>query len=193
MKISIRQITGNWDLGYALDKHVLSSVYVGDNAYGHPQFDTTRSEVGEALFKLKYRDDWSQIDPLANQLASSIYPKFDNVGFLIPMPASNVRARQPVTVLTEALGKLVNKPVFEYLLIKKPGGQQLKDLSIKEEKAVALKDSFSVHDSIEGSGPWNALVIDDLFDTGASLEAACAVLRAYPKIRKIYVSALTWK
>ena len=53
MKTVIRQITGSWDLGYVLDKHVLSSVYLGDNAYGHPQFDTTRSEVGEALYKLK--------------------------------------------------------------------------------------------------------------------------------------------
>jgi hypothetical protein len=72
VKVSIRQITGNWDLGYVLDKHRLSSIYLGDNEYGRPQFDTTRSEAGEALFRLKYRSDWTQIDPLANQLAASI-------------------------------------------------------------------------------------------------------------------------
>ena len=64
MKISIRQITDNWDLGYVLDKHAVSSVYIGENEYGHPQFDTTRSEAGEALFKLKYRSDWTQVDRL---------------------------------------------------------------------------------------------------------------------------------
>jgi predicted amidophosphoribosyltransferase len=109
------------------------------------------------------------------------------------MPASNVRPRQPVTVLTEALGKIVERPVFDSLLIKKPGGQQLKDIVIHAEKVEALKDSFSVNDTIEGAGPWNALLVDDLFDTGASLEAACAVLRAYSKIEKLYVAVLTWK
>jgi predicted amidophosphoribosyltransferase len=193
VKVSIRQIIGNWDLGYVLDKHALSSIYLGDNEYGRPQFDTTRSEAGEALFRLKYRSDWTQVDPLANELASSIYPKFADVGLLIPMPASNVRPRQPVTVLTEALGKIVDRPVFDDLLIKKPGGQQLKDIVIKAEKVEALKNSLSVNDTIEGAGLWNALLLDDLFDTGASLEAACAVLRAYPRIEKIYVAALTWK
>lgn len=193
MQTSVKKMTGNWDLGYVLDKHVLSSVYIGDNGYGHPQFDTTRSEAGEALFKLKYRSDWAQLAPLAQELAASIYPKFDRVGFLIPMPATNVRTRQPVTELTRALGQLVNTPVIEDLLIKKSNGTQLKDLATKEEKMEALKNSFSVQDQIEGMGPWNALLVDDLFDTGASLEAACAVLRSYSKIRKLYVATLTWK
>lgn len=192
MKISIRQIFGNWDLGYTLDKHVLSSVYICDDNYGHPQFETTRSEVGEALFQLKYRDDWAQIEPLAEELAASIYPKFENVGVLIPMSASNVRPRQPVTELTKSLGKIVEKPVFDNLLIKKPNGPQLKNITNKDEKLAVMKDCFTVSDVIEDAGPWNALLVDDLFDTGASLETACAVLRGYPKIAKIYVAALTW-
>ncbi|WP_454743956.1 hypothetical protein [Cupriavidus necator] len=53
MKTNLKQIFGNWDLGYALDKHTLRSTYIGDNEYGHPQFNTERSEPGEALFQLK--------------------------------------------------------------------------------------------------------------------------------------------
>lgn len=193
MKISIRQIFGNWDLGYALDKHVFLSTYIGDNEHGHPQFETTRSEVGEALFQLKYRNDWARIEPLAAELADSIYPKFENVGVLIPMSASNVRPRQPVTELTKSLGKIVKKPVFDNLLIKKSNSPQLKNITNKDDKLAALKDCFSVRDAIEDAGPWNALLVDDLFDTGASLETACAVLRGYPKIAKIYVAVLTWK
>ena len=193
MKTSIKQINGNWDLGYALDKHVLSSVFLGHNANGHPEFDTTRSEVGEALYQLKYRSDWNQVDPLANQLAVSIYPKFSNVGFIIPMPASKVRARQLVTEVAHALGLLIGKPVFDNLIIKTPTANQLKDISTREEKLKALHGSFSVHDAIAGQGPWNALLIDDLFDTGASAEMACTALRSYPKIRNIYVAVLTWK
>jgi len=36
MKSAVRKIEGNWDLGYVLDKHVLSSIYTGDNAQGYP-------------------------------------------------------------------------------------------------------------------------------------------------------------
>jgi hypoxanthine phosphoribosyltransferase len=39
----------------------------------------------------------------------------------------------------------------------------------------------------------NALVLDDLFDSGASMEAACTVLRTYAKIDKIFIAAFTWK
>ena len=43
-------------------------VYLGDDEYGHPRFNTTRSEPGEALYQLKYRADWNQVQPLAAQL-----------------------------------------------------------------------------------------------------------------------------
>ena len=78
-------------------------------------------------------------------------------------------------------------------LIKEPDGKQLKDIRTKAEKVEALKGKFGVNDIIKGAGPWNVLLVDDLFDTGASLEAACAVLREYPKIRKIFIAAVTWK
>ena len=193
MKNSIRKIEGNWDLGYVLDKHSQSSIYTGDNAQGHPQYETIRTEVGEALFQLKYRQDWKQIPLLAAEIAASLYPRYKDVGMLIPMPASNLRARQPVTELAEALGKLVKLPVFENLLNKKRNGKQLKNLTSKAEKVAALQDSFSINDQISGEGEWNALIVDDLYATGASMEAACAALRTYPKVRKIYVAALTWR
>lgn len=193
MKTNIRQLHGNWNLGYALDKHVLKSFYVGDNEYGRPQFDTTRSEVGEALFQLKYRSDWSQVEPLARELASSIFPNFSHVGLLIPMPASTQRARQPVTELTNALGQIVGKPVFDNILIKSSTHQQLKNLNTKEEKVNALQGCFSINDGIKNEGAWDALIVDDLFDTGASLEQACAALRGYKKVKNVYVATLTWK
>ena len=193
MKISIREIRGNWNSGYVLDKHTISSTYLGDDAHGHARFDTVRSEAGEALFQLKYRDDWTKVDVLANELAASIYPKFPNVGFLVPMPASNPRHRQPVTEVTKKLGELVDTPVFESILTKKSTGTQLKDLHNKDEKLKILKNTFNINDDIQGNGPWNVLLVDDLFDTGATLEAACEALRTYPKVRNIYVAVLTWK
>lgn len=196
MRINIRSIAGNWDKGYALDKHVLSSVYIGDNGYGHPQFDTTRSEVGEALFQLKYRQDWSKVGPLAAEIGNCILPLLGKVGLVIPMPASHTRPRQPVQEIALELGNLTGIPVFEGIVVKIPdasGGQQLKNLKTKEEKVAALQGRFLIRDGIGNNGCWSALVVDDLFDTGASMEAVCAALRTYSKINKVYVAALTWK
>ncbi|MDK9723296.1 MAG: ComF family protein [Sterolibacteriaceae bacterium MAG5] len=193
MKVSLREIVGPWDEGWVLDKHSVGSVCIGHNEYGHPVFETTRTEVGEATFQLKYRGDWAQARQLAQAISDHIYPKLANVGFIVPMPASTQRPRQPVTEVANELGKLVKLPVFDKLLLKTANGKSLKNLNTKDEKIEAIGDSFNVNDAITNDGQWNVLVVDDLFHTGASMEAACKVLRAYPKVRKIYVVALTWR
>lgn len=193
MEVKIREIKGNWDRGYVMDKHSKYSVVIGQNEWGHNIYDTTRTEVGEAVFQLKYRNDWSKVQPLAQGLYDELYPLFEKVKFILPMPASNERARQPVTEIAEALARLADIPFFDDLLLKESGGVSLKDLNTKEEKVAAIGNSFSVSDEIENDGCWNVLLIDDLYHTGASMEAACAALRGYNKVNKIYVAALTWR
>jgi len=193
LKVSLRQIRGPWDEGWVLDKHSASSVYLGDDQYGHPQFNTTRTEVGEATFQLKYRNDWTQAQPLATAIAQNICPKLSQVGFIVPMPASSQRVRQPVTEVANALGIIMKVPVFSNVLMKAKNGKSLKDLNTKDEKIEAIGDSFSVNDEISNDGQWNVLIVDDLFHTGASMETACNVLRTYRKVGKIYVAALTWR
>ena len=192
MHYNLREIVGIWDLGYALDKHTLYSNYIGDNEHGHPMFDTKRTEVGEALYQLKYRHDSNQVQPLAEALAKVAKERFGNIGLVIPMPASTVRPRQPVFELAKAISHLLGVNSFEGILSKKKGAA-LKNLSCKDEKLEALEGSFTLKDMIKGDGPWNALLVDDLFDTGASMEAACTLLKTYPKIAKIFVLTLTWK
>jgi len=196
MKINIRKIDGNWDLGYALSKHTLSSEFTGYNEHGHATFDTTRSEPGEALYQLKYRSDWSKVEPLAEEINKSLLPLFNKVGLIVPMCASVARGRQPVSEIARHMAKIANIPVFENLLLKSaaPKGQtQLKNMGSKEEKDAALAGRFSINNEISNAGIWNALIVDDLFDTGASMEAACAALKTYTKSGRVYVAAITWK
>ncbi len=193
MDVVLRQLQGPWDAGWALNKHMLRSTYLGDDEYGHPRFESVRTDVGEATYQLKYRQDWGQAQHLAKALLDQVVPKFAGIGFIVPMPASTARARQPVTEVAQALSALSGIPVFPDLLLKATTGKSLKDLQTKEEKIEAIGDSFTVHDTIQGTGPWNVLVVDDLFHTGASMEAACAALRKYPKVSKVYVAALTWR
>ena len=53
-------------------------------------------------------------------------------------------------------------------------------------------DAFNINDQL-GEGLYDVLIVDDLYDTGSSLEAATNVLRQYSKIRNIYVSTVTRK
>ena len=196
MIVNIKKLTGTWDLGYALDKHTLSSIYLGDDERGHPRFNTTRSEPGKALYQLKYNHDWSQVDPIAKQIQVSLIPLLTKPSLIVPMPASNVRARQPVDEIAVALGKLINIPVFNNIVVKSPaplGSQQLKDMATRAQKDAALNGRFSINPAITNQGCWNAILLDDLFDTGATMDAVCKVLRTYPKIGKIYAVAVTWK
>lgn len=192
MQVNLKQIRGPWDDGYVLDKHSVKSEYAGDNEWGHAQFKTERTEAGEAVFLLKNRADFDQAQPLAAAVAAHICPRFANIGFIVPMPASTVRPRQPVTAVAQALGHMVGRPVLTDFLRKSHPGPSMKDMKSKAEKLAAIGDSFAVGGDIP-EGRWNVLLVDDLFHTGASMEKACTVLRACPSVRGIYVAALTWR
>lgn len=191
MQTNIRRITGNWADGYVLDKHTVHSHVIGENEYGHPIFDTLRTEAGEALYQLKYKQDFAQAELLAAQIVCSILPHF-HAELIVPMPASNTRNVQPVDLIANAIGRMTDIPVFDKLMTKSKNGKQLKNLKTKEEKIAALQGTFTVCDGIAGTSSYSALLVDDLFNTGASVEAACAALMQYPRIKRVYVAAATW-
>lgn len=71
----------------------------------------------------------------------------------------------------------------------------MKNLNSKEEKVMALAEAgFHVGDpdAISAEGRFSALVVDDLFHTGASMEAAIRALKSHTKIAQVYVATLTW-
>jgi predicted amidophosphoribosyltransferase len=105
IKIAPRQIKGNWDDGYALDFHTVTSDYVGDDEYGHPQYATTRTDMGELLYRLKYKRDTSVIDPIVTTAGNFVRAKPWQIDLLIPVPASRPRTFQPVVALAKRLAE----------------------------------------------------------------------------------------
>jgi len=192
MEVNIKKINGVWELGYSLDKHTISSTPIGCNNFGHMQFNTIRSDAGEALYQLKYRSDLSQISSIAQQLNNSFGSVFSSANLIIPMPPSKVRNCQPVIGIAREFARLKGIPCYENLLVKTGVTPQMKDIATREEKISTLTGVFTVYDVLM-QGLFDVLIIDDLFDTGSSLEAATNVLRNYGKIRNIYVTTVTRK
>ncbi|AUH63723.1 ComF family protein [Paracoccus zhejiangensis] len=196
MKVRLRRISGAFTDGYALDKHSTSSVFIGYNDFGHAQYDTTRTAAGEAVFQLKYRDDFGQVDALAKAVVRNIVPKFPNIGLVVPTPASTTRKRQPVHEVALAVAKQMEVPLFDGLIAVSAAAantDSLKNMNTRQEKDTALKGRYQLNKLINNDGRWNALVLDDLYHTGATLDAVCSLLAQYDKIKGVYVAALTWR
>jgi len=72
VEIHPKRIRGDWAEGFVLDDHTLRSEFIGHDEYGHPQFDTIRSETGELLYKLKYKKDKSVIGDIISTASEFI-------------------------------------------------------------------------------------------------------------------------
>ncbi|WP_249360686.1 ComF family protein [Bathymodiolus heckerae thiotrophic gill symbiont] len=156
------------------------------------QFNTVRSEAGEALFQLKYRADFSKVFPIAQQMNKSFSDIFPPIDFIIPMPSSRDRFKQLVIEIAKEFSRLKGVPFYGNLLVKTRVTLPVKDIAIKDDKISTLMEALFIHD-ILNEGLHDVLIIDDLFDTGSSLEAATKSLQNYSKIRNVYVATVTRK
>lgn len=111
------ELTGNWKKGLALDLHTLSSVYLGPDQFGHDQFENTRSEIGELVYRLKSHSDKSTVPKIIHLLKQiKGIEKFD---YIISVPSSKTRNFQPVNAIAIALGEQRGVQVLTGFLKKK--------------------------------------------------------------------------
>jgi len=95
-KIKPRKIDGPRADGRVLDLHSSGSEFLGYDEYGHEQFDTRRTEVGELLYRLKYRNDTSALDEIgavAEKFISSWRIKFNVIVPALPTRTPRVQPR----------------------------------------------------------------------------------------------------
>lgn len=189
METNLIEVQGSWEDGYALDRHTVHSEIVGHNSSGYPIWETIRSEVGEAIYQLKYQGNDEGVEKLAETMAEMIDEQFGEVDAIIPLPPSKSRTVQPVSLLANAVAGELGIDCIEDVLIKNGTTPQMKDLSSKEERMEALLGCFSVIDNLDDVH--DVVLLDDLFSSGSTMEAATLVLREYDKIDNIYVAVFT--
>lgn len=197
MRVNVKEINGVWDKGYSLDKHTIRSVFVDIDENGRKIFDTERTDVGEALYQLKYKKDFSQCECIAENINNHIVHLLPSISFIVAMPPSKIRDKQPVTEIARILSSKMHKPFINGILVKSKSTPQMKDISTRNEKLELLLAAFCINESVVAEvlpdSNYNVLIIDDLFDTGTSLEAATQTLFKCDKISKVLVATATRK
>ena len=160
-----RPLSGPWQAGWALGFH---SRYAGG--------DWSRSGVGELAFRLKYRGERGALEPLVQQAAElcRAHPELVQVDGLVPVPPSTGRALDPVTEFAAALGERLARPVWP-LLVKTRRTAPQKEMRSLAQKRANVAGAFAVRGEARAK---RLLVVDDLYDSGATLEEVSRVLRA---------------
>lgn len=172
-----RKIRGPWIAGYVLDLHTLSITLVGYDEFGHPQFDTKRSQIGELLYRLKNRSDKSTIPELVDAAEAFIHSWEIEFSALIPVPPTRVyRTFQPVLALAGELANRLKLPLLKSAVRKAKQIPELKNILDPSERKRLLEGAFAVNPTLVQSHC--ILVIDDLYRSGATISAVTEALTA---------------
>lgn len=190
VEINPKKIIGAWDEGYSLDQHTIESRLVGYNAYGHAEFSTKRSPLGELLFRLKYRSDRQCIDPIVETAIQFLESWDISPAILIPVPASNTARRdQPVVEIAKCLSKQSAIPLCLDCVKKTKKTSQAKDVVDFSERMNALAGAFEV--DAQKAAAKRILLFDDLYQSGSTLNTITRLLKKEGRARAVYALTLT--
>jgi predicted amidophosphoribosyltransferase len=188
-KINPLRITGPWDAGFTLDAHTISAEFLGYDLDGRAQFDTVRSELGEMLYRLKYRGDRAASIPLAAVAAEFIRARRLPVDVIVPVPPSKVRSFQPLLAIASSLASELRVGFDARSLRKVKETAELKSVEEMAEREAALEGAFDVQGhALTGR---RILMLDDLYRSGATMSEAARTLRSRGRIASLVVLALT--
>lgn len=183
-----RRILGRWREGFSLDFHTLGSIFIGYDEYGHPRFDTTRSEVGELLYRLKNRGDESAIPEIVLAIETLMNTWKPPVEALVPVPPSTHRRIQPVLSLSRIISERLEIPLVDCVK-RTRNAPQLKNIYDLDERIKLLHGLHSVdRKSIKGR---TVLLFDDLFRSGATMNSITTELYEAGEANDVYALTVT--
>ncbi len=189
MQIHPMRIPGSWDDGFALDFHTLSSEFLGHDEYGHATFDTRRTELGELLYRLKYQGDRSTVASIAEAARDFLRRKDLGLEVVVPAPPSRQRLVQPLFEIADALGGLLGLPVDKASVRKVLETPELKNVYEYAKRIEALEGAHAIEgEALRGR---RILLLDDLYRSGATLNAVARLLKADGGASAVFALALT--
>lgn len=176
------RIAGSWREGYALCVYTTKSVYIEDDPFGNPVFDTEYSEIGKLLHDMKYNGHYDTSARIAHICKDFLrdWLSDKSIDVVLPVPPSRERNTQPVFLVAEAIASVLDVPYTNKVLSK---------ISTQEAKAIP-PDERNLSGMIKMLSPakraCNILLVDDLFQTGTTANECVSVLKKDKLIKDIY-------
>ena len=192
VKTNPMKIPGNWREGYVLDFHTIRSDFLGHDEFGHPMFDTQRSEIGELLYRLKYKSDRTVLNAIVDTVVDFIHSWVPAVDAILPVPPSRQsRVYQPVLEIATGVGNRLKILVNNDCIVKVKDTPELKNVYDYGERLLLLEDAYAI--DAASLIDRNVLLFDDLYRSGATLNAMARALYASTsgKPANVYALALT--
>ena len=170
-----RPIKGSWSAGFALDFHS-----------GFKGAEWNRSGIGDLVYRLKYESDASVLPKLIEQTRHlfAAHPEMTQFEIIAPVPSSTPREFSPVHEFCKALSAALSKPM-QTCVIKTRLTKPQKEMQTLPQKRDNVAGAFAVKGDINGK---KILLVDDLFDSGATLEEITKLLL---KLKAAHVNVLT--
>lgn len=181
------KLSGPWDLGYAIQLHSISSTPIDPARY---IYDTTYTPVGGLLHKYKYNGLQASKPDLVNIATAIITLMFDKLPIdILTIPPSNVEraSYQPMEEIAKSISSNLEIE-FQKIIAQKEIGKTMKNMGLKHEKKSYLSNNLDCSENnIKNK---NVLIIDDIFDSGATLETCTEKLKEH-KCENVYILTFT--
>ncbi len=172
-----RPLNGNWHTGFALDFHS-----------GFKGADWNRSGIGDLVYRLKYESDATVLPKLIEHTRNlfAAHPEMAQFEIIIPVPSSTPREFSPVHEFCRAVSDALSKPM-QTSVVKTRQTKPQKEMQTLPQKRDNVAGAFALNGDINGK---RVLVVDDLFDSGATLEEITKLLLKH-NVSRISVLTLT--
>ncbi len=131
--------------------------------------------MGELVYFYKYRGERHLAKDLAARWAELLaaHPELPNPEAIIPIPSTQQREFDPVRVLAETLAAHLAIPALTDTLVKTRATKPQKELTALAQKQANVAGAFALKGNVRGK---RILLVDDLYDSGATLQEAARVL-----------------
>jgi ComF family protein len=174
-------LVGDFDIGFALANHTV--IQEGTRQY---------TPLGQMVYEFKYQERKSHMNALVDEMVKFLEEAddYNRIDLIVPVPATmGDRAYDPVGLLVTELNKRTGLLVAKDVLIKTRQTRPQKELVNITQKTLNVKGAFKVQNN-EKIGGKKILLIDDLFDSGATVNECTRVLKS-AGARKVLVLTLT--
>ena len=176
------KVSGPWNEGYVMDMYVEKSIYIQDDAFGNPIFNTTYTEIGKLLHSMKYNGHYDNSSAIAD-ICTPFLKKWladKEIDIIIPAPPTVRRDNQPVYMIAEAIANSMNLPYSDCIL-EKTDQVQSKNMP-KDKKEI----SGTIIQLKPAKRKCNILLIDDFYSTGETAAECVNVLKKDILIDKVF-------